>query len=367
MLTPGDPAPLFTARSSVNAKQTLDAAAGHYVILSFFGSAAHPSSQALLDQLQQHEHRLGPLNAVFYGVSVDPEDERLGRLARPWQRSLFLWDFDRTVSRQYGASPVTGGSYQPYTLILDPALRTRAVLPIGPDAGNHLAQLIEVLERLPRVAGMTGFAPVLTVPFVFEPDFCRMLIGLYERNGGQDIGTLAEVNGQTVRVHDGRIKRRRDFDVTDPSLIAQLQSRLRRRLVPEIKRAFQFDATRIERHVVACYDAEDGGHFRPHRDDSTKGSAHRRFAVTINLNADEYEGGDLRFPEFGCRTYRAPTGAAIIFSCSMLHEVRPVSKGKRYAFLPFLYDEQAAQVRAANQPFVAQGMGMIDDRLVAAC
>ena len=104
----------------------------------------------------------------------------------------------------------------------------------------------------------------------------------------------------------------------------------------------------MERDLVACYDAADNGFFRPHRDNTTKGTAHRRFAVTINLNAEDYEGGDLCFPEFGAKTYRAPTGGAVVFSCSLLHEARPVTKGKRYAFLPFLYDEAAAQVREQN-------------------
>jgi predicted 2-oxoglutarate/Fe(II)-dependent dioxygenase YbiX len=70
--------------------------------------------------------------------------------------------------------------------------------------------------------------------------------------------------------------------------------------------------------------------------------------VTINLNADEYEGGDLRFPEFGPRTYCAPTGGAVAFSCSLLHEALPVTRGTRYAFLPFLYDDAAAEIRRAN-------------------
>ena len=54
------------------------------------------------------------------------------------------------------------------------------------------------------------------------------------------------------------------------------------------------------------------------------------------------------FPEFGQRTYRAPTGGAVVFSCSLLHEATPVTSGRRYAFLPFLYDEAARKVRDAN-------------------
>ena len=38
----------------------------------------------------------------------------------------------------------------------------------------------------------------------------------------------------------------------------------------------------------------------------------------------------------------------MVFSCSLLHEATPVTKGKRYAFLPFLYDEEARAIRDAN-------------------
>jgi predicted 2-oxoglutarate/Fe(II)-dependent dioxygenase YbiX len=120
-----------------------------------------------------------------------------------------------------------------------------------------------------------------------------------------------------------------------------------------IRRCFQFEATQVERLIVGCYDSAEGGHFRAHRDDTTKGTAHRRFAVTINLNAEDYEGGDLRFPEFGQRTYRAPTGGAVVFSCSLLHQATPVTQGRRYALLPFLYDEAGARIRDENSSFLA--------------
>jgi hypothetical protein len=54
------------------------------------------------------------------------------------------------------------------------------------------------------------------------------------------------------------------------------------------------------------------------------------------------------FPEFGRRTYRAPVGGAVVFSCGALHEVTPITRGRRYAFLPFLYGEEDAALRAEN-------------------
>jgi len=37
-----------------------------------------------------------------------------------------------------------------------------------------------------------------------------------------------------------------------------------------------------------------------------------------------------------------------VFSCGALHQVTPVTKGKRYAFLAFLYGEEDAVKREAN-------------------
>jgi hypothetical protein len=65
--------------------------------------------------------------------------------------------------------------------------------------------------------------------------------------------------------------------------------------------------TRMERYIVSCYAAEDGGHFRAHRDNTTAGTAHRRFAVSINLD-DAFDGGEVAFPEYGPRSFKAPPG-----------------------------------------------------------
>lgn len=67
----------------------------------------------------------------------------------------------------------------------------------------------------------------------------------------------------------------------------------------------------------------------------------------MNLN-DDFEGGEVSFPEYGQRGFKAPPGGAVVFSCSLLHRVGKVTAGRRYAFLPFLCDEAAARVRARN-------------------
>ena len=96
---------------------------------------------------------------------------------------------------------------------------------------------------------------------------------------------MREVDGKTVAVHDRGHKRRKDYMIDDQELIKQTQARIQRRHRARDPEGAPVQGTRMERYIVACYAAEDGGHFRAHRDNTTKGTAHRRFAVSINLNA----------------------------------------------------------------------------------
>jgi predicted 2-oxoglutarate/Fe(II)-dependent dioxygenase YbiX len=210
-----------------------------------------------------------------------------------------------------------------------------------------------MIARLKEPSPQTGIqhhAPILAVPLVFEDAFCAHLIAQFEAGGGQTSGVMEDVAGKTSEIRDPDVKRRRDFPIADDPLRQEIWARLSRRLFPVIQQSFQFGVTHVERYLVACYEAEDAGFFAAHRDDTTLATAHRRFAVTINLNSD-YDGGDLMFPEFGHRTYRAPPGGAVVFSCSLLHLVTPVLRGRRFAFLPFLHDPKAEAVRLQNQKF----------------
>ena len=351
---PGDAAPWFFARSTNNARYMFHTAAGRYVLLGFFGTARRPEVGEALRLLAAQRDRFDDRQISFFGISVDPSDETEGRLQQSLPGIRYFWDFDLAVSKLYAATrpdamPGLKLAYRSYWLLLDPMLRVLRALPIA-----ATAEMLEVIADLPPLAeAQSQTAPVLVLPRVLEPELCRELIARYESGETHDSGFMRDVDGKTTLLLDHSHKRRADYHIQDEELQAALRLRVQRRLISEIAKAFQFQVTRMERYIVCCYDGASGGHFRPHRDNTTKGTAHRRFAVTINLNAEDYEGGDLRFPEFGPRTYRAPTGGAVVFACSLLHEALPVTQGKRYAFLPFLYDDAAAQQREENLKFLA--------------
>jgi len=312
---------------------------------------------AVLDSLRTHRARFDDEHLSFFGVSVDPADESGNRAPDSIPGIRYFWDFDRSVSALYGAVD-RAGAFRPVTYVLDPALRVLAVVPFSADARGHVDALLAVLEQLPEIGAPSPAlpqAPVLAVPSVFEPAFCRGLVNYYDTHGGEESGFMRDVNGKTIALLDPDHKRRKDCVIEDEALSAACMLRIRERLVPQIRKAFQFTATRMERYIVSCYDAQDGGHFRAHRDNTTKGTVHRRFAVSVFLNSGEYEGGFLRFAEFGPSLYTAPAGGAVVFSCSLLHEATRVTRGRRYMFLPFLYDEAAARIREANAGMLAGG------------
>ena len=358
---PGDPAPSFHQRTPANPRYAFDSAGGRYIVLCFPGSASDARSRAAMTAVLGRPDLFDDDHAAFFAVSHDPADETEARLANRIPGFRVFWDFDLTIARLYGACAKDAElgrgplAVTRFWVVIDPTLRVIANIPFRADGGD-VAEVITLVENLPppaRFAGIELQAPILFLPRVFEPDLCRHLISLHETHGGTESGFMREVGGRTVVVNDPGHKRRKDHDITDQTLISALQARFLRRVVPEIAKVHDFRVARMERYIVSCYAADDGGHFAAHRDNTTAGTAHRRFAVSVNLN-DDFDGGEVSFPEYGPRSFKAPPGGAVVFSCSLLHKVSRITRGRRYAFLPFLYDDAAAQIRERNAALVGE-------------
>lgn len=358
----GDPVPWFAAPLLGEGAFNLQVAAGRWIVLSFLGSPGNPQAERELTQLLADTQTFDEDKIIFCGILAAPPADPVPYAAMSGPAISFLADYDGAVSRLFGATEM------PRTIVLDPMLR--AVADIAWDhSGGHTATVRDVLQGLPTIddsAGVPLTAPALIVPRVFDFELCDFLIKVYDKLGGKDSGFLFDSDGATSTMIDYRVKRRNDLSILVPELRELIRDQIVRRLVPAIDRFFQFSPTRMDRYIVACYDSAIGGHFHRHRDNVNIGAQHRRFAVTVNLNKD-YDGCDLLFPEFGRRTYRAPAGGAIVFSCGALHQVTPVTRGKRYAFLAFLYGEADAALRERNDSKIVQSefrySGAMSDRL----
>jgi peroxiredoxin len=355
----GDPVPWFSAATITGSRFHLQVAAGRWIVLCFLGPADGAQARQKLAGLLADADLFDEDRLTAHVVLTTPPAESPAEICN--SAFSFLADYDRALSRSYGALETSR------TVVLDPMLRAVANIAWN-HLDDHLAGLRDLLRSLPRVddaAGVPMNAPVLIVPRVFDFPFCELLVKLYDRMGGKDSGFMLDVAGKTQTVVDHRLKRRNDLPLVAPELREAICDQLRRRLLPAIKAYFQFDATRMDRYIVACYDSAVGGHFYRHRDNVNAGAQHRRFAVTLNLNKD-YDGCDLQFPEFGRKIYRAPVGGAVVFSCGALHQVTPITRGRRYAFLAFLYGEADAALREANNERLQNGEARysgMDDRL----
>lgn len=360
-LLPGDRLPTFKTPSRSNPAFAFDSVAGRWLVLGCVGSFGHAAVQSSLKAMVSETSLFDDTHASLFLLSSDPADQAQDRIPDRIPGLRVLLDTDLAVDRRLGIvgpEAPEGKPYGPVWFVIDPGLTIRAVVPFAQD-GSEVAQVLDILRRVPPPDRYLGFPvppPVLVLPDVFEPAFCAHLIAQYHRNGAEMSGFMRDIDGKTVAIQDPGFKVRRDFVIDDPELIKATQARIIRKVIPQIERVHFFRCTRMERYMVGGYPADEGGHFSPHRDNTTLGTAHRRFAVSINLN-DDFEGGAVSFPEYSPQGIKAPKGAAVIFSCSLLHAVGRVTQGTRYAFLPFLYDDAAAQLREANAARVPNAAG----------
>ncbi len=231
------------------------------------------------------------------------------------------------------------GATRPSVVIIGADMRLVAVL-----EGDALEQTLSICREMQvrsQPEEVSTNVPVLMVRNVLEPELCRRLIDYWsvgdKRSDHISSGQRGQVSAAQI------IKKRTDVAVTNPELLETLRTLIGRRLTVEILKAFHFLANHHETFRIGCYDATDGGYFGRHRDNTTPFTAHRRFAMSLNLNTGEYEGGQIRFPEYGRQYFCPDVGAAVIFSCSLLHEALPVTAGRRFALFGFFFGDEGAR------------------------
>ena len=251
-------------------------------------------------------------------------------------RPLGLIDADGSLRAALG---LAGGGLAAGALVVLGA--DGRVLMLGkPSAlGEALAACRRLFERT-RPNTVRAQAPALMIPEVLEPALCAALMD-YWQTADKIVNAVATPD-RGGAVQSTGAKRRTDVLVEEPGLEAALRTRIVTRVVPMVEKAFCFKIAEYQTPRVGCYDAAEAGAFQRHRDNMTPFTSQRRFAMTLNLNTGDYEGGTLWFPEFGRQLYEAEAGAAVVFSCSLLHEALPVIAGRRFGVFTFFFDAEAA-------------------------
>lgn len=118
----------------------------------------------------------------------------------------------------------------------------------------------------------------------------------------------------------------------DGELEKELDHKLSRCILPELKKVFYFDTEYRETYKICSYDAESSGRFHPHRD-TPHPYQHRKYALSLFLN-DDYEGGEFVLSEYGLKI-KPKANTAFIFPGINTHQVLPVTKGSRMTIITF--------------------------------
>jgi peroxiredoxin/predicted 2-oxoglutarate/Fe(II)-dependent dioxygenase YbiX len=350
-LTVGDHAPNFAIPNTEDRYVKLTKIAGKPSILFFYASDEIEACREIAGNFRNLMPALNEFDVQIYGISPDPPESRKIFAEKYGIPFALLSDLDRKVSEQYGVCFADSKEpsltiYSRVAFLLDCNQRIVKIYNLK-NVSEWVIELLTDLKALPREEPrhITMQAPVLLIPNVLSPELCRELINVWHTKGNDDSGFMRSVGEKTVAYIDYQSKRRRDHFVKEPQLQATLNKIIVARIAPEIKKAYYYQITRQERYKIACYDGGFGGFFRTHRDNTTGGTAHRRFAMSLNLNVGEYEGGYLRFPEYAPHLYKPDTGSAIIFSGSLMHEATPVTSGIRFVLLNFFYGDKDAESR----------------------
>jgi peroxiredoxin len=311
-----------------------DRVAGNPIVVVFCPRFT-PAVQAALTSLAAHLPALTEAGARLFAVTREPAPvAKAQNLPFP-----VLIDSKEDVFRAFSA----GLRDLPTTVMLRPNHHVLAIFKEA--AETHGAAALAQLDRLAadrRTELVASHPPVLLIPDVLSPAECRRLINVYNTRGQvfvkPGIGYDDMTADYKMRIPEYDRVDRIDHWLVDKDTCAFVHHRVATRVFPEIVTAFQYWITKYERMRIGCYEGARGGRSHGHRDNIPP-TAYRRFALSINLNTDEFDGGELRFPEFGDKRYRPASGTAIVFSSSLLHEALQVTRGRRLVLLAFLFGE----------------------------
>jgi peroxiredoxin len=333
----GDHAPVFALQAADGRRvhSHEDAMAAQPLLLAFLPVFA--ATDATLVALRDARAQLAAFKAHALIITANG--------ASPDATFPVLADPGAQVARNYGVADVVGA-----LVVIDHNRRVAEIIRDGTPQTRVAAALamLDQLARERRTGGLGLHPPVLVMPRLLSRADCDLLIEAWHRpvklwhsDGFTSAGFDTESNDFKVRIDSyGRTDQ---FVVRDPAINALLDAKLARRVLPEIAKAFRSQASRREDYRIACYDSAEAGALPAHRDNPTPQTHHRLFTVSVHLNAGDYEGGGLCFREFGDQVYEVERGTAVVWSCTLLHEVAAVTRGRRFILGTHLFNDEPRQ------------------------
>ncbi len=201
---------------------------------------------------------------------------------------------------------------------------TEANLKIYKIINNINEYSYNIIENIPKIK-----PPIIIVKNVITKKFKDDIINFYNKSSRKNV--------------ENKISKNRTHVFTNINLTEMLDDKLTKSLFPEIKKVFNLDVTYRENYKICSYTDYDKGKFHLHRD-SVYPYGHRRYAMSLILN-DDYEGGEIIFPEYTDKMHTPESCSALIFPAPLFHQVLEMTKGTRYVIISFLFGDLEAEYK----------------------
>ena len=184
----------------------------------------------------------------------------------------------------------------------------------------------------------TSHVPFIEIPNVLSNSLLREIVDYYYANENR------------ATLHDTATKNRTHVH-PNAELEKKIDEKLRKTAYYKMKDVFNFEVKYRELYKICCYDSTSNGRFHAHRDTVPQYS-HRVYGMSLLLN-DDYEGGELEFPEYNIKL-KPKANSAIIFPGTYSHKVLPVLSGKRMTIISFLCKEIEGKTKN-NKQYMVKG------------
>ena len=169
------------------------------------------------------------------------------------------------------------------------------------------------------------YVPYLMIENVLSDNLLKKVIDYYyEKKIENKLTEHKQDNKYRLHIHP------------DCDLECEIDHKLSRSILPELRKVFYFDAQYRETYKICSYDSEMSGRFHPHRDTPAP-HQHRKYALSLLLN-DDYEGGEFYLPEYGLKL-KPKSNTALIFPGISTHQILPVTKGSRMTIISFFVND----------------------------
>ena len=310
---------------------------GRAIALAFLGSAADPAAEAALAALSANRRLVDDGEAAFFAVIAESGSGPEIALEARFPSIVFLWDGGE-MARAFGADRSL--------VILDPMLRVVDVAPL--DEADRVLRRFETIvaaQRRLRPPRRRRFSPWRMFSSLNSAPISSPASSA---SGGKDSGFMQDHGRAVSREFRRQLETPPRFPSDRPAPDRQSQSAHRAKDLPGdqegVPDALQPGSSATSSRATMPRPADISVLIAttPGSRSRIAGSQSRSISTRISRAAR------FRFPNTALQTFKAAPGTAVVFSASILHEVSRVTRGRRYVFLTFLFDEEAERVRQAN-------------------